>query len=407
MFDLHLPCNFYNSYAMRILLSLIILFACRPEAQKKETYVVDDGRIIVGAERVEDYIEEIAFKNVAVVVNQSSLVSKKHLVDVMLAMGIEISKIFAPEHGFRGIADAGEKIEDGKDSKTGLPIISLYGKKKKPSTEDLKGIDVILFDIQDVGVRFYTYLSTLHYVLEAAAENNIKVIVLDRPNPNAQYIDGPIMEEAFKSYVGMHPVPVVYGMTIGEYAHMINGEKWLNDSIQCDLTVMKCKNYNHSLQYVLPVKPSPNLPNAMAVANYPSLCFFEGTTVSIGRGTDTPFQIVGHPDAMDMTYTFTPESKPGAKYPKHQFKTCYGIDLTQKKPKAGGLDLSYLLYFYDMSKEFKFQFFNNDVFFDLLAGTDQLKAMIEAGKSESEIKQSWEAGLVKFKLTREKYLIYD
>ncbi len=400
--------NFDKMLLMRYILSALLLLACKSELpQVTNPDKNDDGRIIVGAESVEDYIEDIAFKNVAMVVNQSSHVSKKHLVDVLLSMGVTVSKIFAPEHGFRGKADAGEKINDGKDSKTGLDIISLYGKKKKPSAQDLKGVDIILFDIQDVGVRFYTYLSTLHYIMEAAAENNIKVIVLDRPNPNAHYVDGPVLEPSFSSYVGLHPVPVVYGMTIGEYAQMINGEKWLKDGVKCDLKVIPCKNYNHNMSYVLPIKPSPNLPNAMAVGHYPSLCFFEGTTLSVGRGTAFPFQAIGHPQAMDVTFKFEPKPTEGAKHPKHQFETCYGLDLRNKLPRKDKLDLTYLLYFYDMSKEFDFEFFNKDVFFDLLAGTDKLKKMILAGKSESEIRESWQAGLDHFKSVRDKYLIYS
>ena len=335
------------------------------------------------------------------------MVEGRHLVDMITTIGIKVDKIFAPEHGFRGEADAGEKIKNSVDSKTGIPVISLYGKKKKPSKDDLAGLDIIVFDIQDVGARFYTYISTLHYIMEAAAESNIQVIVMDRPNPNGDYIDGPILEEAFKSYVGMHPVPVVYGMTIGEYARMINGEGWLKNGVQCRLKIMSIINYDHQAKYILPIKPSPNLPNALSIANYPSLCFFEGTTLSVGRGTEKPFQIIGHPDLIDMPYTFTPKSIPGAKYPKHLLKPCYGLDLSGKRPRPGQLDLTYLLYFYDLSQEEQFQYFNDDLFFDLLAGTDKLKMMIKEGKTESEIRASWQDGLDSFKSTREKYLIYN
>jgi uncharacterized protein YbbC (DUF1343 family) len=381
--------------------------ACRTDVKPSEVSTADNGRIIVGAERVDEYIEDVAFKNVAVVVNHSSLIGNQHMVDVLLATGVNISKIFAPEHGFRGTADAGKKIDDNIDPTSGLPVISLYGKKKKPSDEDLQGIDIIIFDIQDVGARFYTYISTLHFVMEAAAENNIQVIILDRPNPNGSYIDGPILDDAFKSYVGMHPVPIVHGMTIGEYARMINGEGWLENGVQARLKIMTILNYDHKMKYILPVKPSPNLPNALSIANYPSLCFFEGTTMSIGRGTDKPFQVIGHPDLVDMLYSFVPKSQEGATYPKHLSKECYGLDLSNKVPKENKLDLSYLLYFYDVSKEQNVKFFNDDIFFDLLAGTDQLKKMIKEGKTESEIRATWQPGLDEYSEMRQKYLIYD
>jgi uncharacterized protein YbbC (DUF1343 family) len=397
-----------NKDIVRLLLSILLFIACKSETtQQSNILPVDDGRIVVGAERVSEYIADVAYKNIAVVVNHSSLVRDRHLVDVLTSTGIKVQKIFAPEHGFRGTADAGEKVDDNIDEKTGIPVVSLYGKKKKPSQEDLEGIDLIIFDIQDVGARFYTYISTLHYVMEAAAENNIQVIVMDRPNPNGDYVDGPVLEQEFKSYVGMHPVPVVYGMTIGEYARMINGEGWLKDDLQCRLKIMTILNYDHNTRYILPVKPSPNLPNSLSIANYPSLCFFEGTTMSIGRGTDKPFQVIGHPDLVDMLYIFTPKSGPGSKNPKHLLKNCYGLDLSEKTPRPGQLDLSYLLYFYDLSKEHNFDFFNEDLFFDLLSGTDSLKQMIIDGKTEQEIRNSWKEGLDSFKIIRGKYLIYD
>ncbi|MDA8692674.1 DUF1343 domain-containing protein [Saprospiraceae bacterium] len=397
-----------NKDLVRLFLSIILFIACKNDRLPQDIKPSEDnGRIIVGAERVAEYIDDLAFKNVGVVVNHSSMVGDRHLVDMLTTIGVKVDKIFAPEHGFRGEADAGEKVDDSVDSKTGIPVISLYGKKKKPSKEDFAGLDVIVFDIQDVGARFYTYISTLHYIMETAAETNVQVMVMDRPNPNGSYVDGPILEEAFKSYVGMHPVPVVYGMTIGEYARMINGEGWLDEGIQCRLKIMTILNYDHQSQYILPIKPSPNLPNALSIANYPSLCFFEGTTMSIGRGTDNPFQLIGHPKLIDMPFTFTPVSMPGAKYPKHLLTPCYGLDLSGKTPKPGQLDLSYLLYFYDLSKEEKFQYFNDDLFFDLLAGTDQLKKMVMEGKTETEIRASWQEGLDDFKTTREKYLIYN
>jgi len=395
---------------VRALISFFILLSCKSDLSHTSSTTAtasDNGRIVVGAERISEYIEDIAYKNVAMVVNHSSRVGQRHIVDVLSSTGVKISKIFAPEHGFRGEADAGEKVDDTVDAKTGIPIISLYGKKKKPSAEDLDGIDIIVFDIQDVGVRFYTYISTLHYIMEAAAEGNIQVIVLDRPNPNGHYIDGPVLEEAFESYVGMHRVPVVYGMTIGEYAIMINGEKWLSNGLQCRLKIITCLNYDHETRYILPVKPSPNLPNALSIAHYPSLCFFEGTTMSIGRGTQSPFQVIGHPDLIDMPYKFTPVSTPGAKFPKHQYKNCYGMDLTNKSPRNKGIDLSYLIYFYDLSKQHQFDYFNEGVFFDLLAGTDKLKQMVIEGKTETQIRESWQEDINRFKKVRLKYLIYD
>ncbi len=397
---------------MKLVYTLIILLvvsSCKSEPAVSSSAASDqqDGRIIVGAERVGDYIEDITFKKVGLVVNHSSMIGHRHIVDVLLPLGIQVEKIFSPEHGFRGEADAGEKVADNIDPKTGIEVVSLYGDLKKPRKEDLKDIDILIFDIQDVGVRFYTYISTLHYVMEAAAENNIQVLVLDRPNPNGHYIDGPVLESAFSSFVGMHRVPVVYGMTIGEYAMMINGEGWLSDGIQCRLKVIPCLNYDHNTQYVLPIKPSPNLPNALSIAHYPSICFFEGTSVSVGRGTDHPFQVIGHPDFIDMNYEFTPISKSGAKYPKHQNKLCHGMDLKSKKPRPDKIDLSYLIYFYDTAKDLDLPFFNEGAFFDLLAGTDQLKKSIIEGKSEKEIRSSWMADLDQFKAVRSKYLLYD
>ena len=292
------------------------------------TSVLSYSQIMVGAERINSYLPLLQEKKIAIVGNQSSLIQKKHLVDSLLSRNINIIKVFSPEHGFRGIEDAGAKIEDGIDEKTGIPIISLYGRNKKPTNKQIKEIDIIIFDIQDVGARFYTYISTLHYVMEAASENNIKVIVLDRPNPNGHYVDGPVREDMFKSFVGMHPVPIVHGMTIGEYALMINGENWISN--KCDLLVIKMENYNHDTHYNLPVKLSPNLPNAKAVNLYPSLCLFEGTNVSVGRGTDYPFQQFGSP-YLKSNYSFIPKSKSGSRKPKHENKKCYGFNLTQEK----------------------------------------------------------------------------
>jgi len=366
------------------------------------------AQVIPGAERLDQYIAQLKSKRVGVIANQTSVVGNQHLVDKLISKDINIVKIFSPEHGFRGSVDAGEKIEDGKDIKTGLPIISLYGKHKMPTLEDVKDIDIMIFDIQDVGARFYTYISTLHYVMESCVENNIKLFVLDRPNPNAFYIDGPVLEKKHKSFVGMHPVPVVYGMSIGEYAQMINGEGWLNNNVKCNLQVIKCKNWNHGKEYVLPVKPSPNLPHKDAIILYPSLCFFEGTVVSAGRGTDSPFRIFGMPEMKNTTFTFTPQSIPGAsKYPKFKGKECRGVDLRKGSAdiirKSAQLNLDWLIFAYNNCPD-KSTFFN--AFFDKLAGTDKLRKQIEDGMTAKQIRQSWQSDIEAFKIIREKYLLY-
>ncbi|MRT94511.1 exo-beta-N-acetylmuramidase NamZ domain-containing protein [Ancylomarina sp. 16SWW S1-10-2] len=364
--------------------------------------------ITPAADRFSVYKSFLENKSIALVANQSSLVGEQHLVDFLLSKNINLVKIFSPEHGFRGNADAGEKVNDGLDSKTKLPIVSLYGKHKKPYVEDLKGINLVVFDLQDVGVRFYTYLSTLHYMMEACAENNIPLIVLDRPNPNAHYIDGPVLEDDCKSFVGLHPVPIVYGMTIGEYGKMINGEKWLANGIQCDLTVIPCENWNRNSIYKLPVKPSPNLPNYRSIQLYPSLCFFEGTVVSAGRGTDFPFQTYGHPLLETSKFEYKPRSISGAsKNPKFKNQICCGEDLRlvdiESLREKKQLDLSFLLKAYAALNK-KTEFFNP--FFEKLAGTKQLRKQIIQGKSECEIRESWQIKLDEFKLIRKKYLIY-
>lgn len=365
-------------------------------------------QIVLGIERLEEYLPYIENKKVAVVANQSSVVNDRHLVDILLENGVNLLKVFSPEHGFRGKADAGEKVNDGLDSKTGLKVISLYGDNKKPTKSQLNEVEVIVFDLQDVGVRFYTYISTLHYVMEAAAENNIMVIVLDRPNPNGHFIDGPVLEEKFKSFVGMHPIPVVHGMSIGEYAKMINGEKWLKNAVECDLKVIACLNYKKSDVYELPVAPSPNLPNMRSVYLYPSLCFFEGTVVSVGRGTPKPFQQIGHPAFTSFSYTFTPEAMTGAKSPKLEGKACRGRDFTVRTAQSfrnmNRLDLSYLIEFYNLYPQ-KQNFFTS--YFNLLAGTDQLQKDIIEGKTEMQIRKSWEKELEQFKIMRSPYLIYQ
>lgn len=365
------------------------------------------ARIKVSAERTELYINLLKDKSIAVVANQTSVIKNNknsftHLVDSLLALNINVTKVFSPEHGFRGKADAGAHVDDGIDSKTGLPILSLHGKSKKPSAKQLKDIDAVVFDIQDVGVRFYTYISTLHYVMEACAENNIPVIVLDRPNPNAHYIDGPVLESEHSSFVGKHPVPVVYGMTIGEYGQMINGEKWLKNGIQCDLTVIPLKNYNHNSNYSLPIKPSPNLPNDKSINLYPSLGFFEGTTINAGRGTSTQFQMYGAPFFKETNFSYTPKANDGAKYPKHKNKLCYGVDLRKNK-HLNRLDLSFLIDAYKRTPKNQ-EFFGKT--FTIHAGTKKLQQQLEKGISEKEIRKSWQKDLKEFKKTRTNYLIY-
>jgi uncharacterized protein YbbC (DUF1343 family) len=377
--------------------------------------------IQTGAENFTGYLPLLKDKKVGIVTNQTGIISRlktnakavpqnttskrinESLVDFLLEQNINLQKIYAPEHGFRGTADAGELIKDGKDTKTGLPIISLYGDNKKPKPEQLKGIDVMVFDLQDVGARFYTYISSLHYVMEACAENNIPLIVLDRPNPNGGIVDGPILEKEFTSFVGMHPIPVLHGMTIGEYAKMINGEKWLKDGIQCNLTVIPCLNYKHEMAYSLPVKPSPNLPNDQSINLYASLCFFEGTNVSVGRGTEKQFQIYGSPFLAKTDFSFTPKPNLGAKDPMHNGKVCYGENLSTIQ-KVNRLELKWLIKAYNSTADKK-AFFNS--FFVKLAGTKKLQEQIEKGVSESEIRKSWEKGLEDFRVVRGKYLIYE
>lgn len=367
----------------------------------------------VGAAQLDHYLTDLENKRVGVVGNQSSLIGSVHLVDTLIALKVDIVKVFSPEHGFRGKADAGEKVQDGVDGKTGLPIISLYGKNKKPKPEQINDLDVLIFDIQDVGARFYTYISTLNYVMEAAAENGVDVIVLDRPNPNGHYVDGPVLDKAFDSFVGMNEVPVVHGMTIGEYAQMVKGEEWINLADSLNLKVVKCQNYTHNDFYELTVAPSPNLPNMKSVYLYPSLCFFEGTIVSVGRGTDLPFQCVGHPDfevdVLEDLYKFKPEPNEGSKYPKLENEWCYGYDLSKDSiqiiREQRQLNLSHLIEFYDKIGSNDFFLSNN--FFNLLAGNDLLMQQIKDGQSEDEIRVSWEEELSEFKLKRKKYLLYE
>ncbi len=375
----------------------------------EEEVVAEPEPIVVGAAQASEFIPLIQGKKVALLVNQTSMIGNTHLVDRLTSIGLDIKTIFAPEHGFRGKADAGAQIKDGKDIKTGIPLISLYGKRKKPTASDLADLDYVIFDIQDVGARFYTYISSMTYVMEACAENGVKFMVLDRPNPNGHYVDGPILDKAFSSFVGLHEIPVVHGMTVGEYAQMVNGEGWLKDGIKCDLTVVKCQNYDHNTVYELPVKPSPNLPNIQSIYLYPSLCFFEGTIVSIGRGTNKQFQVIGHPDYPKTDFSYIPEPMDGATDPKLKGLSCNGFDLSNSDLETlrdeRRLNLSYLIDFYKKmgSKE---SFFLKTKFIDKLAGSDHLRKQIIAGKTESEIRATWEDGLRKFKRKRAAYLLY-
>jgi uncharacterized protein YbbC (DUF1343 family) len=363
-----------------------------------------EPQIKTGADNSDLYLPLLKNKKIAIVTNQTGILSDKtHLVDFLLAKKIAIKTIFAPEHGFRGTADAGEHIIDGKDSKTGLPVISLYGDNKKPKPEQLAGIDIVVFDLQDVGARFYTYISSLHYLMEACAENNIPLIILDRPNPNGGIVDGPIMEKENTSFVGMHLIPTLHGMTIGEYGKMVNGEKWLKKGIQCMLTVIPCSKYKRDLPYSLPVKPSPNLPNDQAINLYASLCLFEGTNVSVGRGTEKQFQIYGSPDLPKTGFSFTPKPNEGAKNPPLNGMVCYGEDLSAA-PKVEQLELKWLIKAYNETAD-KTKFFN--AFFTKLAGTKKLQQQIEAGISEAQIRKSWKKDLENFKSMRKKYLLYQ
>ncbi|MEE9409240.1 MAG: DUF1343 domain-containing protein [Polaribacter sp.] len=417
---------FKSTYLFLFLLLNFQLISCaqkvtiKDSEAKVEKLVTEKLVIKTGAERTGLYLDLLKGKNVAIVANQTSVLSvlqraevapnimgsKKvthHLVDYLHNYGkITVKKVFAPEHGFRGKADAAEFIKDGFDTKTGLPIFSLHGKTKKPSPDHLKGIDVVIFDIQDVGARFYTYISSLHYVMEACAENGIPVIILDRPNPNGHYVDGPVLELEHKSFVGMHKVPVVYGMTIGEYGNMINGEKWLKNGIKCDLTVIPLENYTHNSEYSLTIRPSPNLPNDKSINLYPSLGFFEGTIINAGRGTEFQFQRYGASFFPKNNFSYTPKPNFGAKYPKHKGKLCYGVDLSNTE-KLSSLNLKWLIDAYQKTPKTE-KFFGKT--FTIHAGNTKLQQQIEKGLSEQEIRKSWKKGLEVFKKVRERYLIY-
>ncbi len=362
----------------------------------------------VGADRLEEVSRLLKGKRVGLFINHTTILTVRpvHLLDALLEEGMDIKRVYAPEHGFRGTADAGEEIKNSKDQKTGIPIVSLYGKSRKPTAEQLKGIDVVVFDIQDVGARFYTYISSMHYMMEACADNNIELIILDRPNP-CDYVDGPILKKGYESFVGMHPIPVLHGLTVGELAMMINGEGWLKSKTKtCRLRVVKMENWKHGEPYSLPIKPSPNLPNDQSIRLYTSLCFFEATGFSIGRGTYYPFQVIGYPDKKFGDFTFTPVSLEGFdKNPLQKDKKCYGVDL-REYAFEGGLSLRFILDFYKKGGSDPKFFFTRPNWFDLLAGTDKLRNQIINGQNEQEIRSSWKEELGKYKEMRRKYLLY-
>lgn len=393
---------------MKATVCLVIWLAAFLTTPAIQAFTPQKKPLKLGAERMDVVTRLLQDKKVGLVVNQTSILEQKqaHLLDALLEAGIRVEKVFAPEHGFRGTADAGAEIKDSRDLKTGVPILSLYGKNKKPTPAQLAGLDVVVFDIQDVGARFYTYISTLHYVMEACAENGIEFIVLDRPNPN-DFVDGPVREEGFESFVGVDPLPLLHGLTVGELAWMINQEGWLKSTPDsCKLHIVKMENWRHGDPYWLPVKPSPNLPNDQAVRLYPSLCFFEGTLVSVGRGTYYPFQMIGAPDKKYGDFSFTPVSLPGFDTkPVHKDKACYGVDL-REYPFEGGLTLRFLLAFYNKAGQDQAFFFSRPQWFDLLAGTKKLRYQIVRGLSEEEIRASWQPELEKYKQRRKKYLLY-
>ena len=395
--------NQFYKVLLSIFFSSLTIFSANYSTSASDPKVIKTG-----AERTEQYLTFLKDKRVAIMANQTSMVGTRHLVDTLLSLKINIRKIFSPEHGFRGASEAGEEIESYFDKSSGLNVISLYGKNKKPKASDLKDIDIVIFDIQDVGVRFYTYISSLHYLMEACAENKITLLILDRPNPNGFYIDGPVLKTEYKSFVGMHTVPLVHGMTIAEYATMINGEGWLENSEKCDLKYVLCENYNHKSLYKVPVKPSPNLPEMNSIYLYPSLGLFEGTKVSIGRGTDFPFQIIGFPEFTNKDFSFIPKSLKGfSEHPMYQNITCYGFDL---RDSAGlifypepHINLNWLKWMYNSYPE-KEKFFSS--FFNSLAGTDILQVQIKNGLSACQIRKTWKKDLEKFRSVRKKYLLY-
>ena len=389
-----------------ILYFLGFLFHSSCGIPKSNPAVSMGNPILTGADQTELYLPLLEGKKVGVMGNQTSVVGEEHLVDVLLKEGVELKFVFAPEHGFRGDVERGEKVSNETDSKTGLPLYSLYGKNMKADSI-VNSVDVLIFDLQDVGARFYTYITSMHRIMQLAANHNKKVIILDRPNPNGDQVDGPVRkEDKFKSDVSFHKIAMIHGLTVGELAKMINGEGWLENVAQCDLTIIPVKNYDHSMKYELPVKPSPSLPNYISVRLYMSLCLFEGTDISVGRGTDWPFQVIGYPDPLFGEFTFTPGVRPGiATNVEQRGQKCYGVDLRDINPDEEKFTLKYLLNFYEKSN-FKETFFSRAAFFDKLAGTDELRKQIVAGKTEAEIRAFWADELKEYKKMRKKYLLY-
>lgn len=386
-----------------VVLAMILCFCQHPQAENKPT----SKPIVTGAERIQEWLHMVKDKKVGILANHTALVANQHLVDTLQKSGVNVTCIFVPEHGFRGNADAGEHIRDGVDPSTGIPIISLYGTNKKPSPEQMEGVDILIFDIQDVGARFYTYISSLHYLMEACAENGKPLIVLDRPNPNGEYFDGPVLKPDFKSFVGMHPIPLVHGLTVGELALMINGEGWLEGALKCKLTVIEVSNYTRDMKYSVLLPPSPNLPNDLSIRLYPSLCLFEATNVSIGRGTYFPFQVIGYPDTKFGDFSFTPVSIDGmAKKPLQEGKMCFGDDLRELNPWEQKFTLKYYIDYYERSGKDK-HFTSRRRWFNLLAGNDVLLKQIEEGLSEEEIRTSWTEEHQAYDQMRQPYLLYQ
>ncbi len=387
-----------------VFISIVVLSNCKNNPQKNSP--LSSASVVVGAENLADYLPDLQHKKVALLVNQTSMIKQQHLVDALLSLQVNIKLIFAPEHGFRGKQGAGEKVIDGVDSKTGLAIISLHGSRKKPTAEQLKNIDILIFDIQDVGVRYYTYISSMHYLMEACAENSIPLIVLDRPNPNAETVDGPLLDLNYRSFVGMHPIPLLHGMTVGELALMINGEGWLSDNAHCELKIVKVSNYTHKTDYSLPVPPSPNLPNDAAVKLYPSLGFFEATPVSVGRGTEMPFQVLGYPDPEMGRFSFKPKTISGS-WSSHNYagETLYGESL--QAFYKNGFSLKYFLNWSKRFKKMGWTFITRPDFLDKLSGSSTLRRQLEEGFTVEEIRKSWENDLKQFNLLRRRYLLYS
>ncbi len=390
---------------------MLLFVSYEAAAQKKDVKPLKYGNdVVVGAERMKEYLPVLKAKRVAMLINHTSLVGSVNLLDTLLKAGVNVVKVFTPEHGFRGEAEAGAKVNNSIDSATNLPIVSLYGDNKKPKAEQLQDVDVIVYDLQDVGVRFYTYISTMQYAMEACIENNKQLVILDRPNPNGHYVDGPVLKSEYKSFVGMQPVPIVYGMTVGEYAKMLAGEKWVNGAGKLDMKVIACNNYNHYTQYDLPVRPSPNLKTMAAIFAYPSICLFEGTVVSVGRGTSTPFQMFGHPDfAGKAGYSFRPVPVWGKPDPMYAFKDCYGQMVVMDKQEAQTLigrrvRLLWLIRAYSWYPDKK-KFFNS--FFEKLVGNGELRKQIESGMDEYAIRATWQKDIDAFKKIRKKYLLYE